>query len=41
MNQRNVQRLDGLYSDAKLSSYLAFVPLLNESDPVKGQAVHF
>lgn len=32
MKLRNVQRLDGLYSDAKLSSHLTLAPRLNGAD---------
>lgn len=34
MNLRNVQRLDGLHSDAKPSSHLALAPWLNGADEV-------
>lgn len=44
MNLGNEQRLDGLYSDAKISSYLSLAPKLNGADFMKtlqtGQAVH-
>lgn len=35
MNLTNEQRLDGLYSDAKIPSYLTLAPELNGADFVK------
>lgn len=44
MNLTNEQRLDGLYVDAKIPSYLTLAPKHNgadvEKDAVNGQAVH-